>query len=274
MPELPEVETIRRDLSARILGAQITSFELYLTKALRNTTEGELVPQLIGRTLTGFGRRGKHLIMELSSGAKLVVHLRMTGQLLVMPQGTPLQKHTTFRMGLDGGREIHLVDLRKFATVDFLPDGDESTMAALRTSGIEPLEPGFTREQLGQMLAQRRMKLKSWLLDQRFIAGLGNIYADESLFRSGIHPLRPAGSLTEEEVDRLHQAIIATLQEAVAAGGSSIRDYRDSRGERGQFQNQLRVYGRRGEPCPSCEESIDRIKIGGRSSYYCPRCQR
>lgn len=274
MPELPEVETIRRFLAREVTGAKVVWLQLHLKKALRNSTSADLTQGLVGRRIVGFSRRGKHLLLTFDSGAKLVIHLRMTGQLLLVPAQTPLQKHTTLVIGLHGERELHLVDQRKFATLDYLPQGREEDIPALVKSGLEPLEAEFTWEVLQEMLHKRTTKLKTFLLDQRFIAGLGNIYADESLFRSGLHPERPCNTLSEEEVKALHNAIIETLEASLLVGGTSVRNYVNAQGTKGSFQEQLQVYGREKQPCPRCQEAIHRIKLGGRSSFFCSNCQR
>lgn len=268
MPELPEVETIRRILADRIIGKQVKGVQLCLRKALRNTSPEELARGLTGAVFTGVKRRGKFLILELKA-AKLVFHLRMTGQLLVVKAGSPPPKHLTLKLALSGDEELWLVDQRKFATIDWLPRGGDYP----RGLGVEPLSREFTGQRLVEICQGRRAPIKALLLNQQHIAGLGNIYADESLFRAKVRPDRMAGSLSAKEVRRLHRAIRAVLRESLIAGGTSVRNYVNAEGKQGAYQNELKVYGRGGEPCVVCQTPLERIKIGGRSSCFCPRCQ-
>ena len=268
MPELPEVETIRRILAVKIIGKQVEGVELYLGKALRNASPEELARGLVGKVFTGVKRRGKFLILELG-GAKLVFHLRMTGQLIVVKRGAPPPKHLALKLLLSGDEELWLVDQRKFATIDWLPRGGHFP----RGLGVEPLSNEFTGQKLSEICQGRGCAIKALLLGQQHIAGLGNIYADESLFRAGIRPDRPAGSLSDAEIRRLHRTIRAVLRESLTAGGTSVRNYVNAEGRQGAFQHELKAYGRGGEPCVRCGTPLERIKIGGRSSCFCPRCQ-
>lgn len=275
MPEMPEVETIRRSLEASVAGRTIRSVEVRSPHCLGMASDfapDVFVRALEGRAFTGFDRRGKYLIARLSGPAVLVIHLRMTGRFVYTPARTPpagldpRHAHVTFHLA-DGGR-LTFYDPRKFGRLylDRLPPG-------LRALGPEPLDPAFTAEVLGGILKGRKARVKALLLDQSAVAGLGNIYADEALHRAGIHPARRADRLTREEVGQLWEAIRTVLAEGVRHRGTTFSDYRDGRGEPGGFAPLLRVYGREGEPCRHCGTIIGRIKVAGRSSHFCPDCQ-
>ncbi|NLA58166.1 MAG: bifunctional DNA-formamidopyrimidine glycosylase/DNA-(apurinic or apyrimidinic site) lyase [Firmicutes bacterium] len=273
MPELPEVETIRRTLKERILYRPIQGIDVSYPKVLRNCDQGQLEKALLGRCFTRLDRRGKYLVCCLDSEYRLVIHLRMTGRLVVVPIDTAVEKHTSIRIHLQEDLDLRLVDQRKFATVDLLSGRDWGAIRGLESLGKEPLEGDFTPGYLAAQLAGRRAPVKSVLLDQRRVAGLGNIYVDESLHRAGIFPGKTAGELTEKEIERLHQSIQEVIKEGIAHRGTTFRDYVDGEGRQGGFQALLRVYGREGEPCTTCGEPIARIKLAGRSSFFCPRCQ-
>ncbi len=274
MPELPEVETIRRTLEKKILYRPVRGVEVLYPKVLRNCSEEQLERALLGRSFIELDRRGKYLLCSLDSGQQLVIHLRMTGRLTAVPTDAAVEKHTSFRFHLQDGLDLRLVDQRKFATVDLVDCLGGGAVKALEILGKEPLDEDFTPEYLAEQLADRRAAVKSVLLDQRRVAGLGNIYADESLHRAGIFPGKIAGKLTQEEIKRLHESIQQVIREGITHRGTTFRDYVDGEGRRGGFQDLLRVYGREGEPCTTCGEPIARIKLAGRSSCFCPRCQR
>jgi len=279
MPELPEVETVRRSIRPDILGRQIDDIEI-LTPGiwLGDRTD------LRGYRIEDLRRRGKYLIFILQNGlqqAKLIVHLRMTGRLLLQQQDQPLQKHTHFRMILSeqghspGFNRLWLVfvDPRRFGRVWQLTAPETAWPQGLAKLGPEPLDDLFDAEVLAGRLARRQANLKALLLDQTVIAGLGNIYADESLFAGSLHPARRACTLTPHEVARLALAIRDVLDRAIACNGTTFRDYADGWNRRGKFQDCLMVYGRAGEPCRICGTIIEKSRLAGRSTCWCPSCQ-
>ncbi|HEU0115258.1 MAG TPA: DNA-formamidopyrimidine glycosylase, partial [Thermomicrobiales bacterium] len=232
----------------------------------------EVAARLVGSTIERVGRRGKYLLLELDDGTTIEAHLRMTGQLVVRPAGSPPLRFEHLAIVLDDGQEIRFADQRKFGRVRHLPGGAADRLDA--RLGPEPLSPAFTATRLGVALARRTGKIKSVLLDQRLVAGLGNIYVDEALFRARIHPERAAKSLSDEEIRRLHRAIRAVLRDAIDRRGTSFSSYRDARGASGDNQRFLDVYGRAGDRCPRCGGEIARIVVGGRGTHFCPTCQR
>ena len=272
MPELPEVETIAAGLRRRAVGLVIDDIRLFLPKLLRGGTPSGLAT-LRGRRVSAISRRGKHLIVSCEGGLSLIFHLKMTGQFLWEERRSPRDKHThlLFRFR-DGSRELRFRDVRKFGFVRCLETASLGSSAELAALGPEPLEIG--RDDFARRIAGRRGRLKSLLLDQTFLAGIGNIYADEILHRSRLHPLTRAEALRPEEAGKLWSAMGAILRRAVEAGGSSIRDYKDDEGSEGSFQLDHRVYGREGRPCRRCGTAVVRNVVGGRSTFFCPRCQK
>ncbi|MGE5576880.1 MAG: bifunctional DNA-formamidopyrimidine glycosylase/DNA-(apurinic or apyrimidinic site) lyase [Syntrophothermus sp.] len=273
MPELPEVETIRRSLVGRVVGRTITGVEIYLPKAIKNLPEEEFARRLGGTTIRELGRRGKHLIIYLSSGDALVIHLRMTGQLLFLPADMRRHKHTSVVFLFENGQALHFVDQRKFGCLHLVPAGEWAEVSSMREIGPEPLSDEFTLKYLIQALAGRSGRIKALLLDQTLVAGIGNIYADESLFLAGIHPARPASSLSGAEVERLYRAIREVLAEGITHRGTTVRNYYDGEGKAGEFQERLAVYGRGNQPCPRCGTPVVRSRVAGRGTYICPNCQ-
>lgn len=278
MPELPEVETVRRGLARTVVGRRITAVDVGRERTVRRTSREALIAGLTGATLVAAGRRGKYLLCPLDTGEELMVHLRMSGRLLLAPAGTSRPAHTHVVLHLEGGDELWFVDPRTFGeVVVFDPADAATTMPELARLGIDPLVDEFDRAALRRRLVGRRRQLKPLLLDQHVIAGIGNIYADESLHRAGLRPDRLADGLSAREVGRLHAAIVTVLDEAVAAGGSTLADthYVDVEGRGGWFQVAHRVYDRAGQPCLTCGRvEIVRTVSGGRSTCFCPRCQR
>jgi formamidopyrimidine-DNA glycosylase len=274
MPELPEVETVRRSLLPRVLGRRIAGLRLSdFPGVLGEADVAELSARLAEREIVGARRRGKYLIFDLDDGTALVVHLRMTGSLVLAPRAAPALRFQRLAIELDDGNDLRFADQRKFGRVlHYRPDDLDRLDARL---GPEPLEDAFTAEELTNRLRGRTARIKSLLLDQRIVGGLGNIYADEALFRSGIHPLRAGGSLNVAEAAQLHRAIQEVLQEGIGNRGTSFSSFRDGYGKEGGNQENLRVYGRgrRGEPCPRCGGPLATVTIGGRTSHYCPHCQ-
>lgn len=272
MPELPEVETIRKSLTA-IHGAAITDvvFSAF-TGCLAGLEPSEFQRMVIGCRLTSVGRRGKYLLLSLSSGDTISIHLRMTGELTVVEAGIALPPHHHLAFTLDDGRELRFRDTRKFGRLRLL---NPASLSALDQSlGPEPLDGCLTADRFAEMLRKRRRGIKPLILDQMFIAGIGNIYADEALFAAGIHPLRPADSLDERESQSLLTAIQIVLSEAIARNGTTIRDYRNGFGEPGTNQNYLQIYSREaGDPCPRCGGPILRLVVAQRGTKLCPACQ-
>jgi formamidopyrimidine-DNA glycosylase len=271
MPELPEVETVARGLRASLVGCTITGVEVRWIPTLVPPDPATLARRLVGQVVSGVERRGKWIVIALDDGDTLLVHLRMTGQLVLEPADSPDDRHVRALFSLGDGRRLRFSDQRKFGRVVLTAD-PQSRLGEL---GPEPLADDFTAECLQKMLMQRRGRIKPLLLNQRFVAGLGNIYADESLWRAGIHPLRQADELDSAEVRRLHQGIRSVLQAAIDGGGTTLADsaYRQPDGRPGEFYDLLAVYGREGQPCVRCGGLIERIVVGQRGTHFCPRCQ-
>lgn len=273
MPELPEVETIRRQLDPELRGARITGVEVHLPRLVKYPSPLSYRRALRGKRILEVGRRGKYLLLRLEGGRILVVHLGMSGSLRFASPGGERPRHTHLVFHLDDGRELLYVDPRTFGETALLREGDLSPLPGLDRLGPEPLEAGFTPGELARAL-RGRCRVKAALLDQSRVAGIGNIYADEALHRAGIHPLRRLDELEREEMESLHRAMREVLSEALSRGGSSVNDYVDARGEKGSFQASHRVYRRAGEPCFRCGELIRKVRVAGRGTYFCPRCQR
>jgi formamidopyrimidine-DNA glycosylase len=288
MPELPEVETVCRQLEPELEGRRIDLLEVLDARWCRPVAPAELEGAVTERTIERLGRRGKYLLLGLDGGQTLVMHLRMTGNLVLVEgedkldpsEGMRLyegerstsEHHLRARFVLDDGRELWFTDPRRFGEALLLDDDSLDVHFASRL-GVEPFSPEFTAELLGEIAAGRTVPLKSFLLDQKGIAGVGNIYADEALFRAGLHPLSPAGSMKAEHLEALRDAVVAALEAGIDGGGASIDDYRDGRGEKGRMQDEFLVHTREGEPCPRCDGTVERIVVSGRSTYFCPSCQ-
>ena len=286
MPELPEVESVVRSLARTVLGDTIESVWLGSKPEPLKSPAAEIERTLRHARIAGVRRMGKHIVVELDRAraktkarqgrdktlpakhhaAQFIVHLGMTGQLLVSKPNQEVEKHTHLIAHLASGRELRFVDPRRFGRLAVhARDGFE-------TGGVEPLDVGF--EIFVRLFHKRKTPIKSALLNQKLLRGVGNIYADESLFRAGVRPRRRAASLTRAELRRLYDAVQEVLTQAIAAGGSSVSDYVNAEGEAGFFQFEHRVYGREGEPCLVCRTPVKRVVIAGRSSHYCPRCQK
>jgi len=271
VPELPEVETFARTLAPRIVGKRVASCRLFFRPLLKSGSPG-LIRTVEGRRVAELGRRGKYLLLHFEGGLSFVFHLKMTGQFRFVPKGSAADKHSRLALRFHGPtRDVHFRDVRKFGCLYASPTEDIGSLPALAALGAEPLDVSF--EEFRALIRGRKGRLKSLLLNQAFLAGIGNIYADEILFRSSLHPMRSAATLKPDDGRRLWQSIRAVLRAAIRSGGSSIRDYSDSDGRRGRFQRAHRVYGRQGEPCVRCGRPVERRVIGGRSSFFCPRCQ-
>ncbi|HVD39326.1 MAG TPA: bifunctional DNA-formamidopyrimidine glycosylase/DNA-(apurinic or apyrimidinic site) lyase [Solirubrobacterales bacterium] len=287
MPELPEVETVVRQLEPEVEGHSIERLEVLDERWSRPVPPRQLEPAVSGATIERLGRRGKYILMGLERERTLVMHLRMTGNLILREgeemldpsEGRRLyesersteERHLRARFVLDDGRELWFTDPRRFGEAFLLEDDQLETRFA--KLGLEPFSPEFTPQALAEMAAGRKAPLKSFLLDQSGVAGVGNIYADEALFRAELHPLSPAGSMKPEHAEALRDAVVAALEAGIDAGGSSIDDYRDARGEKGGMQDEFLVHTREGEDCTRCGGTIARSVVGGRSTYFCPSCQ-
>jgi len=274
VPELPEVETIRRQLEPEVRGRSITGTRVTDGLLVAPMTPARFAGKLKGRMITGLSRRGKYLRFELDGGDTLVVHLRMTGILTRLEENPRNgdQRHLRLVLTLDDGSFLAFHDVRRFGKAFLLGAGaSDSYWARL---GPEPLERSFNPKVLAAIFHGRVRPVKPALLDQQLIAGIGNIYADEALFAALIHPEKPAGSLSGKEIAALTKSIKETLRRAIRLQGSSIDSYRDARGNPGRFQNTFKVHRRAGEPCPRCGTAIEKTRVGGRGTYYCPRCQR
>jgi len=287
VPELPEVETVCRQLDSELRGVKVEALEVLDPRWCRPTSPDELERAVRGATIDGLGRRGKYLLLRLDGDRTLVMHLRMTGNLvLVAAEGkldpsegrrlyegerSTFDRHLRARFRLGGGCELLFTDPRRFGEAFLV----ENTRLADRFAklGVEPLSADFTAAHLGEMAMGRTAPLKSFLLDQSRLAGVGNIYADEALFRACLHPLSPAGSMKPEHLEALRDGVVAALEAGIDGGGASIDDYRDGRGEKGKMQDEFLVHTREGEPCRRCAAPISRIVVSGRSTYYCPSCQ-
>jgi formamidopyrimidine-DNA glycosylase len=267
VPELPEVETIRGQLAPRLEGQRLASVEILDLRLTRPHDPRGVVAELEGERAVAVERRGKYLVVRLESGSALLVHLRMTGAFSFEPTS-----HERAVVELENGSRLVYRDVRRFGT--WLVVSDEELEPYLGAkNGPEPLGPAFTTSWLAARLAVRRAPLKAVLLDQRVVAGLGNIYADEALWRARLNPLRPANALARDEVTRLQRAIRAALRAGIERQGSTLRDYAKPDGSAGTMQEEFRVYGRGGEPCPRCRAPIEKTRVGGRGTWYCPVCQ-
>ena len=263
MPELPEVETVTRSI-AHLVGRRIVGAEFRCTRVLRGGDPDHMAARLEGRRIAGIKRYGKFILVSLEGGGYLAIHLGMTGRLLL---GGAAAKHTHAILTLDRGVLLY-DDSRQFGCLEF----SEQFPERIRRLGPEPLEVPF--EEFAAALKRRKTRIKSLLLDQRFLRGVGNIYADEALFRAGIHPLAVASRLRGDRPRQLYDAVRTVLAEAIAAGGSSISDYVDAEGRKGFFQLSHRVYQRTGEPCVECGTPVRRVLVAQRSSHFCPKCQK
>jgi formamidopyrimidine-DNA glycosylase len=274
MPELPEVETIRVALEPHVVGRRFDHVEINDPRLVRPFEPAAVAAQLEGERVAALDRRGKYLVVRFESGRVLLIHLRMTGSLRHAAAGSladdPYRRAV---VKLDDGSDVAYRDVRRFGTWRLL-EPDEVDPYLARRLGREPLERTFTARRLAERLEGRRAPIKAALLDQRTAAGLGNIYVDEALWRAEIHPLRPAGTLAAEEVARLTKGIRQALRAGIASQGASLRDYSTPDGRRGRMQERFRVYGREGEPCLRCGTPIEKIRAGGRGTWYCPTCQR
>lgn len=275
MPELPEVETIRRDLEGAVTGRRVTGVYLYEPRVVRHPDPETFVRELKGRRIEGASRRGKHLLIRLSGGWVWAVHLMLEGQLLYEEAEAPIASRTKLVLQLDNGFQLRLRDVVDLAKTALAPAGELEEILGLSRLGPEPLEPEFTVERFLERFKGRTGRIKPLLINQAFIAGVGNLYADEALFRARIHPGRKASTLTEAEKRRLYAELLAVLREGIAARGASARRgmYRDLWGHKGGYQDRLQVFRREGAACLGCPGTVALDRVGGRATHFCPSCQ-
>jgi formamidopyrimidine-DNA glycosylase len=274
MPELPEVETIRRQLAPAIEGRRLERIQI-LDPRWSDPAPPEAIEQAVeNRRIERLDRRGKYLIAELADEVHLVMHLRMSGNLLLVPPGDTERRFLRVRMDLDDGRHLLFCDARRFGTGLVLLGTDAVHDYFAGRVGIEPLGPGFTAEAMRGMATGRRQPVKAFLLSQERVAGVGNIYADEALWLARIHPQRPVGTLKRPQLEALREAVLEVLHAGIDAKGATIDAFRGPTGAEGSFQDRFQVHTREGEPCPRCGTRIRKTRAAGRGTYYCPRCQR
>jgi len=288
MPELPEVETIRRQLNSFLVGKKIKAVEIFLPKIIK-APQPEFEEAVIGSKIKNVRRRAKILILELSSGHSILIHLKLTGQLIFQESARPRQaegeaggiknreswKYTHLIFNFFNGSRLLFNDLRQFGYVKLVKTEKLTEFLAKENFGPEPLAKSFTFKVFQDILSCKpRARVKQFLMDQKNLAGIGNIYSDEILFFAGVHPLRRVGTLKEKEIKKIFEGLKKILQKAIRHRGTSADTYFDAFGQEGKFLKELKVYGREGKNCVKCEGKIKRIKIGGRSAHFCPRCQK
>lgn len=271
MPELPEVETTRRGLLPHVVGRRIRSV-VVRNPNLRWPVPPDLARRLEGEEVLDVRRRGKYLLFDCRGG-HLLVHLGMSGRLTLVPEDAEVRAHDHVDLRFEGTRSLRLTDPRRFGAMLWV-SGKAEDHALLRGLGLEPFDPAFTGEALHRKARGRRVSVKQFLMDSRVVTGVGNIYASEALFQAGVRPSRSAGRISRERWVRVAASVRSTLERAIAAGGTTLRDFASAEGHAGAFQHQRAVYGREGEPCPACRTPIRAVRQGQRSTFYCPRCQR
>lgn len=273
MPELPEIETIKNVIEPQVQGASIENVTVSRPEVVAYPTADEFCKGITGQMISSMARRGKFLLINLKNESRIILHLRMTGCLLVAPPDYPMEKHTHVTMQLNNGMELRFSDIRRFGRFWLMPKGEEDSYSGIAKLGVEPLSAECNAEYLQKRLEKRKKPIKECLLDQSVIAGIGNIYSDEILFRAKICPWAPANSLTGEEWERLSAEIPECLRYFIDKNRITPEDYLAAKGRDYRNTPFLQVYGHGGEPCPICGATLVRITIGGRSSVYCPNCQ-
>lgn len=273
MPEMPEVEQVRKTLAPHIENRKIQAVEIYLERLIKYPAPEKFVEGLVGKTITKLGRKGKYLVLHLGEHQQLIVHLRMTGALIAQSSELEAPPYAKIKFTLSDGVTMWFTDIRTFGTLYLVTDND-TYIEGYETLGPEPLSEGLTYEYLAPLAAKSRKPVKTFILDQRVIAGLGNIYADECLALSAIKPMRVANTLSEAEIRALLDAVNAVIAQGIKNKGTTFRDYKDGEGNKGSNQNYLLVYGRGGEPCKKCGQPLSTTKIGGRGTVYCDTCQK
>lgn len=272
MPELPEVEQVRQGLRSQILGKKIKQVDIYWDRIIAEPSVKQFKEQLSGQTFHEIKRRGKFLLFILDNYV-LISHLRMEGKYQVVTRKVPLSKHTHVVFKLTDGSDLRYHDVRKFGRMSLVSKDEETSHPSLRRLGPEPTQADLTLEWMTNFIKNRTKAIKAVLLDQHFVAGIGNIYADEILFRAQIHPATSCKNLTPQDLKTIRRYIIEVIAEAKRAGGTTVRSYTNALGKSGHFQEQLQVYGRQGEPCVVCQTPIEKIKVTGRGTHFCPHCQ-
>ena len=274
MPELPEVETIRLGLEPHLVGRTFDEVEIADARLTRPFDPREVAAELVGERVQSLDRRGKYLVVRFESGRVLLIHLRMTGSLLLLRDGVAAEDpYRRAVVRLDNGSDVAYRDVRRFGTWLLLEPGELDPYLAERV-GAEPLGRSLSARSLADRIARRRAPLKALVLDQRLFAGVGNIYADEALWWARLHPLRPGNELAQEELAELVRGIRRALRLGIARQGATLRDYRAADGAEGSMQSEFRVYGREGEPCQRCGHAIEKTRVAGRGTWYCPGCQQ
>ncbi len=273
MPELPEIETIRRGLGPLLIGRRVLGVEVR-ERRLREPIASRRLARLRGTTVTGIRRRSKYLLVDTDAGLTLLIHLGMTGQLWVAERDRPRRPHEHVVISLDDGRDLRYADTRRFGLMHLVRSDRLDRHPRLKGLGPEPLDGGVTGETLFRATRRLKKPIKNFLMDTRAIAGVGNIYACEALYRAGIHPRRRVGRVARPGWERLVGALREVLNEAIEAGGTTLRDFLNAEGDAGYFAISLRVYDRKGKPCGRCGSLIRRVVQAGRSTFYCPKCQR
>lgn len=274
MPELPEVETIKRVIEPQIRGRTITGVTVNRPEVVAHPAAEEFAALLTGQSISHMARRGKFLIVRLDNGGQMLLHLRMTGCLLIAPANLPQEKHTHVVFHLDNGRQLRFSDTRRFGRFWLLGQGEDDTYSGICRLGMEPFDKDFTPGYLIARWGKRRKTIKECLLEQTAVAGIGNIYSDEILFTAKIHPARPANTLTPREWERLAAVIPGRLSYFIEKNRITPEEYLETRGQDYRNTPFLQVYGHAGGPCPVCGNNLDRMIVGGRSSVYCPSCQK
>lgn len=276
MPELPEVENVRRGLNQIVVGERINKVDVYWPRIIESPADSEFKSRLIGQKIEKVERRGKFLLFYFTKDV-MISHLRMEGKYQLAEraanQAPALTKHTHVVFHFESGKELRYLDVRKFGRMSLVTKGEEFQHKSLNKLGPEPVKEDFHFSEMQQFLKRRTKAIKGVLLDQQMVVGVGNIYADEILFTAGIHPARSANTLTEDEEHQLYKAILSILEKAVKNGGTTIRTYQNAFGDSGTFQNHLQMYGKEGTACVVCGGEIEKIKVAGRGTHYCPICQ-
>ncbi|MEG2213265.1 MAG: bifunctional DNA-formamidopyrimidine glycosylase/DNA-(apurinic or apyrimidinic site) lyase [Clostridiales bacterium] len=274
MPELPEIETVKKTLTPLLQGKTITDCRLVRGEVIKHPLPDVFAERIIGRRVRDLGRRGKYLLLHMTDGSLLVAHLRMTGRLLCTAADYPQKPHTHVILPLDDSRELRFADTRRFGCLWLIEAGENDDFTGMAKLGIEPLSQQLTAEYLQSALGKRRITIKQGILDQSVVAGLGNIYADETLFAAALCPYRSVQSLREQDWQKLVEVIPLVLRSAIANNGTTFSDYVDGEGKEGRNLPFLQAYGRKGQACGRCGQTMIRVMVGGRGSCYCPNCQK
>ncbi|GEO46823.1 DNA-formamidopyrimidine glycosylase [Companilactobacillus kimchii] len=272
MPEMPEVETVRRSLIAQVKGRKITHVEIRYPDLITGDVD-QFVEFVTGATITDVGRRAKFLLIHLNNGYTIISHLRMEGKYRISADSSAIDKHSHAIFTLDNGQKMIYNDVRKFGRMQLWNTDELSENKSLKKLGPEPLSAEFTFQNLKPRIMRHHKDIKTVLLDQSVMSGLGNIYVDEVLWKVKLHPETPSNHLSDEDIQGIIEASNQEMDKGIAAGGSSIRTYVDATGHKGNMQNNLKVYGKEGTPCPRCGTEIKKIKVGGRGTHFCPKCQ-